>query len=436
MVFFKFIYLYKIKFTFFPKDSLIYYIDYIYWDRVYLLSTYNFRLYNILPSSKLSSYHSVLNKPRKEVKSLPYLFSFFRKYKKLRLFFKYKYYKNKHKYLSLFNQKSKNFNIFKSINLKNYFYKRYSLFLNINIFKLSRVNSLMKVRKLKFKRFRYLRYYFRINSFRKNLTYYNKNFLQKTSRHLLGNNNLILSNSSFLYYFNLLLFHPNLFFINYNKVITRGSILNHYPNNYYIDNRYNDSEFYRNKRNSFNNNPSSYLLNLLIIQFIENKTNKLVFFKHNKNMFNYVPTFINILLVVWSVKLNRFYIYFKKRFKIYEFLRLVYLSLRYLDIKLFFNLINTNLKLIDFWHHRLYFHFIFYIMRFFFINIFKELRVKGIQIEFKGKISLVGNARKRKASLKLLKVSKSNYNYKTRYLFKPLGTISGALGLKIWFYYV
>jgi len=64
-------------------------------------------------------------------------------------------------------------------------------------------------------------------------------------------------------------------------------------------------------------------------------------------------------------------------------------------------------------------------------SMFKSFNVTGFQFEVKGKISLGGNSRKKKLSLRIRNTFKSNLKVRSKYLFKPIKTISGALGLKI-----
>lgn len=64
-------------------------------------------------------------------------------------------------------------------------------------------------------------------------------------------------------------------------------------------------------------------------------------------------------------------------------------------------------------------------------TMFKNFKITGFQFEVKGKISLGGNSRKKKLSLRLRNTFKSNMKVRSKYKFKPLKTVSGALGVKM-----
>ena len=112
-------------------------------------------------------------------------------------------------------------------------------------------------------------------------------------------------------------------------------------------------------------------------------------------------------------------------------MKLFFLTVSEKDIKLLMNIITTLTPKIIYKDHRRFFKFIIFIFRAFFVFLFAKFHVKGMQFEFKGKISVTGNARKRKMYYKLAKPSKSTYTYSTKYVYKTINTYMGVLGVKI-----
>jgi len=81
--------------------------------------------------------------------------------------------------------------------------------------------------------------------------------------------------------------------------------------------------------------------------------------------------------------------------------------------------------------HKKIFKFMILITEYYYSECYKEAGICGVRLELKGKISRTGNLRKIKMFRKVLQSSTSNYNYKTRHLFFPVRTKTGALGCRI-----
>lgn len=176
-------------------------------------------------------------------------------------------------------------------------------------------------------------------------------------------------------------------------------------------------------------------LNYLLINFIEALCSKKVYINILKNQLNSLKSAHKLILLLWSLKLNRFFFRFDKQVKINFFLTLVYIALSSKDLTLLMNILEHYLLRLKFWQHRGFFIFFTYILKYYFIDIFPELGLKGVQFEVKGKISVGGNSRKRKILIKILQAAKANYSLKTKYQFRSVKTLAGALGLKLWLYY-
>ena len=116
-------------------------------------------------------------------------------------------------------------------------------------------------------------------------------------------------------------------------------------------------------------------------------------------------------------------------------MKLLYLVVAEKDLHLLMKIITKITPKIQYRSHRRFFKFIIFIFRAFFVFLFLNFNVKGMQFEFAGKISVTGNARTRKMYYKLGKPSRSTYTYSTKYIYKTVSTYMGVLGIKVWIFY-
>ena len=180
-----------------------------------------------------------------------------------------------------------------------------------------------------------------------------------------------------------------------------------------------------------------FLLNFYLIKFIENKTNRKVYLNISKTHIkdNYKEA-DHLVISNWASNVYKYGRRFNYKVPLFNFCLVVYHSFKNKDLELFFNLIELTITKLKFWQHRNFFKFIMFLVESYVSSMFKSFNVTGFQFEVKGKISLGGNSRKKKLSLRIRNTFKSNLKVRSKYLFKPIKTISGALGLKIWIYYV
>jgi len=71
----------------------------------------------------------------------------------------------------------------------------------------------------------------------------------------------------------------------------------------------------------------------------------------------------------------------------------------------------------------------------YFFFLFKELKIKGLKIKLKGKISAAGNSRKRNILYRIGKTSYSTTSLKVLYEFLIINTFTGSQGLQIWLFF-
>ena len=70
-------------------------------------------------------------------------------------------------------------------------------------------------------------------------------------------------------------------------------------------------------------------------------------------------------------------------------------------------------------------------MLYFFVFLFKDLKLKGLKIKLKGKISAAGNSRKRTILYRVGKTSYSEVSLKVIYEFMKINTFTGVQGLQV-----
>lgn len=169
--------------------------------------------------------------------------------------------------------------------------------------------------------------------------------------------------------------------------------------------------------------------------FLEHLTQKSVNILIYKNSFSDISNVFKLILNVWIFRIKHFYRTFEYKFDLSLIIKLMYLSIKNKDIHLLMKLITDITPKITFKKQRKFFKFIIFMFRTYFSLLYPLYNIQGYQFEFRGKISVDGNARTRKMYAKIVRPSPSNYTYSTRYLYKTVNTYTGVLGLKVWIYY-
>lgn len=169
--------------------------------------------------------------------------------------------------------------------------------------------------------------------------------------------------------------------------------------------------------------------------FIEFFTSKQINLLIYKNNFSDINSLFKIILNIWIFRIKHFFRIFKYKFDISLFIKLMYLAIKNKDIHLIMKLITSITPRIEFKKQRKFFKFVIFLFRTHFALLYNIYNIQGFQFEFRGKISVDGNARTRKMYAKILRPSPSNYSYSAKYIYKTVNTYTGVLGLKLWIYY-
>jgi hypothetical protein len=135
---------------------------------------------------------------------------------------------------------------------------------------------------------------------------------------------------------------------------------------------------------------------------------------------------------LWSQKIKNFRKMLGPRLYLVESLQILFLSLKLKDPFLLSNWISSLMQKLSFWKHRLLFHYFKYVLRYFLWGSFKDLKLKGIKFQLKGKISVAGNSRTRTIIMSVGYTSHSSFSNKILSNLKLIPTFTGVLGLRVW----
>ena len=242
-------------------------------------------------------------------------------------------------------------------------------------------------------------------------------YFHSTNKNL--NINFFFNLSSYKLFFNIILFYPFLL-MNYTfKTFFKNFIKYMYYSQVNI--------------NDINDKPPHYDLSFFTNfgLFLELQTKKNVNVIIKKNYFKDISIFFNIILDLWSYRIRRFFGVFRNSFDLYYIVKMFFLVVKNKDIHLLMKLITKITPKVEFNKQRRFFKFIIYMFRCYYSLIYGLYKLQGFQFEFKGKISVDGNARTRKMYAKILRPSPSNYSYSTKYVYKTVKTHTGILGIKV-----
>lgn len=301
-----------------------------------------------------------------------------------------------------------------------------------------------------------------------NLSFFNKNTNLLTYRSVLNfsNQKLVFSANPLIlfkyhYFFNtfesllLFLFHPIFFKYSFFSLNTKN--LNKLNLFKFLVTETND-KFYYSKILPFSNNitPSDsffYIFKKKILKifsyskfpsitsiwyyntltrFLEFCSGKKVCLRINTFLNNHLTFFEKAQCLLWAQKVKYFRKVLGPRLFLNESLQIIYLSLKLKDPFILTNWIVSTMQKISFWKYKTFLRYIKYVLRYFFWIIFKQLNLKGIKFQLKGKISVAGNARTRTVRHNIGFTSHTTFNNKILYKLDLVRTFTGVLGLKLW----
>jgi ribosomal protein S3 len=113
----------------------------------------------------------------------------------------------------------------------------------------------------------------------------------------------------------------------------------------------------------------------------------------------------------------------------------LHLSFFLKDSKVLISWFKTMILRISFWKTRSIFRFVKYLMLNFFLHVFPSLKIKGLKVKLKGKISSAGNSRKKSIIYRVGKTSHSEVRLKVLQESDTVITFTGVMGLTVSLFY-
>jgi hypothetical protein len=136
--------------------------------------------------------------------------------------------------------------------------------------------------------------------------------------------------------------------------------------------------------------------------------------------------------LIWAQKVKYFRKVLGPRLFLNESLQIMFLALKLKDPFFLSNWMVSTMYKISFWKYKMFLRYLKYVLRYFFWVIFKDLKIKGIKFQLKGKISVAGNARTRTVFHNVGFTSHTTFNNKILYNLNLVRSFTGVMGLKLW----
>lgn len=168
---------------------------------------------------------------------------------------------------------------------------------------------------------------------------------------------------------------------------------------------------------------------LRFLEFCSGRKVCLKFFNFLGNTLNFSE---KAQCLIWSQKVKYFRKVLGPRLFLNESLQIMFLALKLKDPFFLSNWMVSTMYKISFWKYKMFLRYLKYVLRYFFWVIFKDLNIKGIKFQLKGKISVAGNARTRTVFHNVGFTSHTTFNNKILYHLNLVRSFTGVMGLKLW----
>ena len=230
---------------------------------------------------------------------------------------------------------------------------------------------------------------------------------------------------------------------SFSNLITLNLNLNYFLNNNINTNLIPHPSFTKviNKKvlNSFTN--KAFTSNIIpwyqhtYIRFIEEITGKKILLQYYPFLHQNVDTSATARYKMWLPRMSFYERKLGHRFFLEEALHLIHLSFVLKDPKILISWLKAMILRISFWKTRSIFRFTKYLFHNYFRFTFNDLKVKGLKIKLKGKISAAGNSRKRTILYRVGKTSHSTTSIRVVNENTTVNTFTGVMGLSVWVFY-
>ena len=172
-----------------------------------------------------------------------------------------------------------------------------------------------------------------------------------------------------------------------------------------------------------------------LIRFMEHCSGKKIFIQLypflNQNVtYDYIVRY-----KAWITRMKSYERRLGHKFFFEEALHIMHISFTLRDSVLFSSWLKAMILRISFWKTRTIFRFLRYLFLIYFVHIFPELKIKGLKIRLKGKISAAGNSRKRTILYRVGQTSHSKLNLRVSHSKNTINTFTGVMGFQVWLFY-
>ena len=188
------------------------------------------------------------------------------------------------------------------------------------------------------------------------------------------------------------------------------------------------------KNSFFQENVISWYHNTMI-RFIEDCTGKKILFQFYPFMSQDIDLDFIVRYKRWLPRMVFYERRLGHRFFLEEALHIIHLSFYLKDPKIMCSWLKAMILRISFWKTRSIFRFLKYLFFNYFQHVFSDLKVKGLKIRLKGKISAAGNSRKRTILYRIGKTSHSTTSLRVLNEFTTINTFTGVMGFNLWIFY-
>jgi len=171
---------------------------------------------------------------------------------------------------------------------------------------------------------------------------------------------------------------------------------------------------------------------LTIIKFLEFCSGKKVYINFFTFLTKLLSPLENARCELWSQRLRSFKRVFGAKLFVTESLQIIYTALKLKDPYFLSNWLLGMFYKVSFWKLKIVVRYLQHVLRYFFQPHFKEIAVKGLKVQIKGKVSVAGNARTRTVRSKVGRTSHATYNNKVLCNLNLIRTFTGVIGFKTW----
>ena len=172
-----------------------------------------------------------------------------------------------------------------------------------------------------------------------------------------------------------------------------------------------------------------------LIRFMEHCSGKKVTLQIYPFLNQNVPYDFIVRYKSWITRMKSYERRLGHKFFFEEALHIMHLSFTLRDVVLFSSWLKAIILRISFWKTRTIFRFLRYLFLIYFMHIFPELKIQGLKIRLKGKISAAGNSRKRTILYRVGETSHSKLNLRVSHSKQTINTFTGVMGFQVWLFY-